>query len=74
MNLITPGLHVHDQLPESTQTHIHQEDDAIQPSHLLSSPSPTLNISQHQGLSKLVSSSHQMAKLLEFQPQHHYLE
>ena len=51
MNHSTPGLPVHHQLPESTQTHVHQVDDAIQPSHPLSSPSPpALNISQHKGL------------------------
>ena len=56
MNCITPGLPVHHQLPESTQTHVHRVDDAIQPSHPLSSPSPpTLNLSQHQGLFKWVS-------------------
>ena len=65
------GLPVHHQLPESTQTHVHRVSDAIQPSHPLSSPSPpTLNLSQHQGLFKWVSSSHQMAKVLEFQFQH----
>ena len=53
MNRSTPGLPLHHQLPESTQTHVHQVDDAIQPSHLLSSPSPpALNLSQHQGLFK----------------------
>ena len=52
MNCSTPGLPVHHQLPESTQTHVHQVGDAIQPSHPLSSPSPpALNLSQHQGLS-----------------------
>ena len=52
MNHSTPGLPVHHQLPESTQTHVHWVGDAIQPSHLLSSPSPSaLNLSQHQGLS-----------------------
>ena len=51
MNRSTPGLPVHHQLPESTQTHVHQVDDAIQPSYLLSSPSPpALNLSQHQGI------------------------
>ena len=46
-----PGLPVHHQLPELTQTHLHQVGDAIQPSHPLSSPSPfTFNLSQHQGL------------------------
>ena len=52
MNRSTPGLPVHHQLPESTQTHPHRVSDAIQPSHLLSSPSPPApNPSQHQGLS-----------------------
>ena len=51
MNHSTPGLPVHQQLPESTQTHIHSVGDAIQPSHPLSSPSPPApNPSQHQGL------------------------
>ena len=71
----TPGLPVHHQLPESTQTHVHCVGDAIQPSHALLSPSlPALNLSQHQGLFKWVSSSHQVAKVvsatLEFQLQH----
>ena len=71
MNCSTPGLPVHHQLPESTQTHVHWVGDAIQPSHLLSSPSPpALNLSQHQGLFKRVSSSPQVAKVLEFQLQH----
>ena len=57
--------------PESTQTHVHWVGDAIQPSYSLSSPSPpTLNLSQHQGLFKWVSSSYQVAKVLEFQLQH----
>ena len=51
MNHSTPGLPVHHQLPEFTQTHVHRVSDAIQPSHPLSSPSPTLNLSKHQGLS-----------------------
>ena len=51
MNCSTPGLPVHHQLPEFTQTHVHRVSDAIQPSHLLSSPSPpAFNLSQHQGL------------------------
>ena len=51
MNCSTPGLTVHHQLPEFTQTHVHRAGDAIQPSHPLSSPSPpALNASQHQGL------------------------
>jgi len=58
MNRSTPGLPVHHQLPESTQTHVHWVGDAIQPSCPLSSPSPpALNLSQHQGLFKWVSSS-----------------
>ena len=71
MNHSMPGLPVHHQLPEFTQTHVHWVSDAIQPSHSLSSPSPpVLNPSQHQGLFKWVSSSHQVAKVLEFQLQH----
>ena len=70
MNHSTPGLPVHHQLPEFTQTHVHRVRDAIQPSHPLSSPSPpALNLSQHQSLFQWVSSSHQVAKVLEFQPQ-----
>ena len=57
--------------PSATQTHVHWVGDAIQPSHPLSSPSPpAFNLSQHQGLFKLVTSSHQEAKVLEFQLQH----
>ena len=68
MNLSTPGLPVHHQLPEFTQTHVHQVSDAIQPSHLLSSPSPPApNPSQHQSLFQWVNSSHEVAKVLEFQ-------
>ena len=71
MNCSTLGLPVHHQLPEFTQTHVHWVGDAIQPSHLLSSPSPpALNLSQNQGLFKWVSPSHQVAKVLEFQLQH----
>ena len=67
MNCSTPGLPVHHQLPESTQTHVHWVGDTIQPSHPLLSPfSPALNLSQHQGLFKWVSSWHQVAKVLEF--------
>ena len=51
MNHSTPGLPIHHQLPEFTQTHVHRVSDAIQPSHPLSSPSPSaLNPSQHQSL------------------------
>ena len=71
MNCSTPGLPVHYQLPESTQTHLHWVSDAIQPTHPLLSPSPpALNLSQHQGLLKWVSSLQQVAKILEFQLQH----
>ena len=71
MGCSTPGLSVHHQLPEFTQTHVHQVGDAIQSSHPLSSPSPpAFNLSQHQGLFQWVSSSHQVAKVLEFQLQH----
>ena len=67
MNCSAPGLPVHHQLPESTQTHVHWVSDAIQPSHPLSSPSPALNSSQHQGLFQWVNSLHEVAKVLEFQ-------
>ena len=71
LNCSTPGLPVHYQLPEFTQTHVHWVSDAIQPSHPLPSPSPpVLNLSQHQGLFQWVSSLHQVAKLLKFQFQH----
>ena len=71
MNRSTPGLPVHHQLPEFTQTHVHRVGDAIQPSHPLSSPSlPAPNPSQHQGLFQWVNSSHEVAKVLEFQLQH----
>ena len=64
----TPGLPVHCQLPEFTQTHVHWVGDAIQSSHPQSSPSPPpFNLSQHQGLFKWVTSSHQVARVLEFQ-------
>ena len=63
----TPGLPVHQKLPEPTQIHVHCIGEAIQPSHPLSSPSsPAFNLSQHQGLSKWVSSLHQVAKILSF--------
>ena len=70
MNHSMPGLPVHHQLPEFTQTHVHRVGDAIQPSHPLLSPSPALNLSQQQGLFKWVNSSHEVAKVLEFQLQH----
>ena len=68
---VTPwitGLPVHHQLPEFTQTHVHQVCNAIQTSHCLSFPSPPApNPSQHQGLFQRVNSSHELAKILEFQ-------
>ena len=68
MNHSTPGLPVHHQLPEFTQIHVHRVSDAIQPSHPRSSPSPpSPNPSQHQGLFQWVNSSHEVAKVLEFQ-------
>ena len=71
MNRSTPGLPVHHQLPEFTQIHVHRVSDAIQPCHPLSSPSPPApNLSQHPGLFQWVNSSHEMAKVLEFQLQH----
>ena len=70
-NHSTPGLPVHHQLPERTQTHVHWVSDAIQPSHPLSSPSPpAFNLSQQQGLIQWISSSQEVAKVLEFQLQH----
>ena len=66
----TPGLPVHHHLLEFTQTHVHWISDAVQPSHPLSYPSPpAFNLSQHQGLFKWVSSSHQVAKVLKLQHQ-----
>ena len=71
MDCSTPGFPVLHHLLELAQTHVHWVCDAIQPSHPLSSPSPpALNLSQYQGLFKWVSSSHQVAKILEFQLQH----
>ena len=67
-NRSMPGLPVHHQLPEFTQTHVHRVSDAFQPSHPLSSPSPPApNSSQHQSLFQWVNSSHEVAKVLEFQ-------
>ena len=66
-----PGLPVHHQLQEFTQTHVHWVGDAIKPSHPLSSPfPPAFNLSQHQGLFQWVTSLHQVARVLEFQHQH----
>ena len=68
MNRSTPGLPVHHKLPEFTQTHVHRVSDTIQPSHPLSSPSPPgPNPSHHQSLFQWVNSSHEGAKVLEFQ-------
>jgi len=70
MDCCLPGLPVH-QLPDFSQTHVHWVSDAIQPSCPLSSPSPpAFNLSQHQGLFQWVSSSHQVAKVSQFQLQH----
>ena len=75
MDCSTKILPVHHQLPELTQTHVHQVSDAIQPSHPLSSPSPSaFNFSQHQDLFPWVSFLHQVAKVLEFHLQHHSLQ
>ena len=71
MDSSTPGFPVHHKLPEFTQTHVHGVGDAIQPSHpLLSLSPPAFSPSQHQGLFKWVGSSHQVAKVQEFQLQH----
>ena len=71
MDCSMSGFPVLHHLLESAQTHVHWVGDAIQPSHPLSSPyPPAFNLSQHQGLFKWVSLSHQVAKVLEFQFQH----
>ena len=71
MDCSTPAFLVHHQLLELAQTHIHRVSDAIQPSYPLSSPSPpAFYLSQHQDLFQGVSSSHQVAKVLELQLQH----
>ena len=75
MNHSTPGLPVHHQLPEFTQTHVHWVSDATQPSHPLSSPSPpSPNPSQHQSLFQCINSLHEVDKVLNFQLQHHSLQ
>ena len=75
MDCSMPGLPVHCQLPEFTQTHVHWVGDAIQPSHPLSPLfPPAFNLSQHHGLFPWVSSSHQVAKVLEFQLQHQFFQ
>ena len=71
MDCSMPGFPLHHQLTQRTQTHVHHVSDAIQPSHPLSSPSPpAFYLSQHQSLFEWVSSSHQVARVLEFQLQH----
>ena len=71
MDCSTPGLPVPHHLLELAQTHVHRVIDAIQPSHSLSSPSPSaVNLSQHQGLLQWVGFSHQVVKVLEFPLQH----
>ena len=67
MDCSTAGFLVFHCLPEFAQTHVLWVNDAIQPSHALSSPSPpAFSLSQHPGLFQLVSSSHQVAKVLSF--------
>ena len=71
MDYSMPGLPVHHQLPQLTQTYVHWVTDGIQPSHPLSSPFPSaFNLIQHQDLFKWFSSLHKVAKVLEFQLQH----
>ena len=70
MDCSIPDFSVLHHLLKLAQTHVHWVGYAIQPSHPLSSPSPTFNLSQHQGLFKWVGSSHQVAKGLELQLQH----
>ena len=75
MDCSPPGLPVHNQLLEPTQTHVHCVSDAFQPSHPLLSPSPpAFNLSQHQGLFQWVSFLYQVAKVLEFQLQHQFFQ
>ena len=75
MNRSMPGLPIHHHLPEFTQTHVHRVSDAIQPYHPGSSPSPPApNLSQHQSLFQWVNSLHEVARVLEFQLQHHSLQ
>ena len=74
MDCSTSGFPVHHQLPELAQTHGHWVNNAIQPSHPLSFPSPGFHLSQHQGLVQGISSSNQVAKVLDFQLQHQSLQ
>ena len=70
MDCSTPGFHVHHQLPELAEIYVYWVGDAIQSAHPLPSPSPpAFHLSQHQGLFQWVSSSHQVAKVLELQLQ-----
>ena len=69
MDCSMPDFPVYHQLPELAQTHVYPVSDTIQPSHPLLSPS-AFNLSQPQGLFQRVNSSHDVAKILEFQPQH----
>ena len=75
MDCSTPGFPVHHHLPEFAQIHVHWVGDAIQPYHLLSSPSShAFNLSQHQGLFQWVGSSHEVEKILELQLQHQFFQ
>ena len=74
MDCSTPSFPVYHQLPELAQIHVHRVSGAIQSSHPLSSPSSAFNLSQIQGLFQWVSSSHQVAKILDFQLQHQSLQ
>ena len=75
MDCSTPGLPVHHQVPEFTQTHVHQVGDTIQPSHpLLSLSLLAFSLSQLQGLFQRAGSSHQVAKVSEFQLEHQSLQ
>ena len=77
MDCSTPGFPVLYYLPEFAQTHVHWIGDAIQPSHPLSPPTtspPAFNLSQHQGFFQCVSSSSQVAKVLELQLQHQFFQ
>ena len=73
MDCNMPGLPVYHQLQKFTQIHVYWVVYAIQASHSLSSPSPAFNVSPHQDLFQWVSSSHQVAKVLEFQLQHRFI-
>ena len=70
MDCSTAGLPVHHQLPELAQTLVHQVSDALQPPHPPSSPSPALSLPSIRVFISVVSSSHQVAEVLEFQLQH----